>query len=122
MSKDWNGKSKTGKNTYESGNMYWKGTVDAVVEIPAGESVIMIWARGEPAYGIWPYMVVELDGEEIGERFVNSGESEKYNFKVKTNGGLRVLSVTFPNDGGEWEKGIDRNLYIGEARVIKDVR
>ena len=101
--------------------MYWTGTVDAAVGLPIGESAIKIRAKGEPAYGIWPYMVVELDGEDIGETFVTSSEWKEYTFNINSNGGTKVLSVTFVNDGGEWEKGTDRNLYIGEACVVGTV-
>jgi len=64
-------------------------------------------------------MIVELDGEEVGGSFIDSGEWKEYSFGVETSSGPKVLSVTFPNDGGDWKKGIDRNLYVGEARIVK---
>lgn len=121
LQKDWQGINESGKSTYKNGKMYWTGTVDALIDIPKGEGVLKIQAKGEPAYGVWPYMIIEVDGEEIGEVFVDSVEWKEYSFVVRTNGGVKVLSVTFPNDNGDWKKGIDRNLYIGKAWVVKDV-
>lgn len=113
----WVGKSESGKDAYKNGHMYWEGTVNRAVKLAGGKAVIHIQARGDAAYDVWPYMIVELDGEEIGEGFVDSSEWKGYSFGVDTEGGIKVLSVTFPNDDGDWEKGIDRNLYVGEVKV-----
>ena len=74
-------------------------------------------AKGSAADGIYPYMIVELDGEGIGEMFVDSTDWKEYLFDVDTDGGMKVLSVTFANDGGNEKKGEDRNLYVGKVRV-----
>lgn len=116
----WQGKSKDGSNVYVNGNMYWSGTIDRLLNFPAGQAVVKIRAKGSPASDVWPYMIVELDGEEIGETFVNNSEWEEYSFPVNTNPGPKVLSVTFLNDGGNAQKNEDRNLYIGEVEVIKN--
>ncbi|GAG51098.1 unnamed protein product, partial [marine sediment metagenome] len=98
---------------------YWEGTVNRAVKLPGGKAVIHIQARGDQAYDVWPYMIVELDGEEIGETFVGSSKWKEYSFEVDTEGGIKVLSVTFPNDGGDWERGIDRNLYVGKVKITQ---
>ncbi|MBN3038429.1 MAG: tetratricopeptide repeat protein [Candidatus Omnitrophica bacterium] len=113
---DWVGTSRNG-NVYEDGEMYWSGTMHKVLDIPAHRSIIIIRAKGESAADIWPYMVVELDGEEIGETFVDKPEWREYHFKINSSGGLKVLSVTFANDGGDSNQDTDRNLYIGEAKA-----
>jgi hypothetical protein len=114
--KDWKGVERGGEDIYEEGNMYWQGSVDAVVNVPEGSADVIIEARGTPASGIYPYMMVELDGEEIGEVFVGGPEWEEYRFGIDTEGGVKVLSVTFTNDYAA--DGEDRNLYLGEARVV----
>jgi tetratricopeptide (TPR) repeat protein len=122
----WQGKSRDGDNIYESGNMYWTGTIAAIISIPERGGKLVIQAKGSLADDIWPYMIVELDGHEIGETFVNSAEWKEYEFKIDTSEGtipsdsLKVLSVTFFNDGGNAQKNENRNLYIGEARIIKN--
>ncbi len=118
--KDWQGKALNGKQSYKNGNMYWTGTMDAVIEMPQGRAKINITAKGSQADQVFPYMIVELDGAELGEAFVDSLEWKEYSFKVDTEGGLKVLSVTFVNDGGNKEKKEDRNLYVGEAKIAGD--
>ena len=112
----WVGESKGG-DVYNNGNMYWEGTIDAVVDMPVGKTIIYIMAKGSAADGIYPYMIVELEGEGIGEMFVDNAEWKEYPFEVDTDGGVKVLSVTFANDGVNEEKGEDRNLYVGKVRV-----
>ena len=114
---DWHGNTPDGKFIYENGNMYWTGTIDAAIGVPQGGVTIKIRAKGQPADGVYPYMIVELDGEEIGESFVESPEWKDYEFKVNTTGGIKVISVTFVNDGGNAKE--DRNLFIGSAEILK---
>jgi tetratricopeptide (TPR) repeat protein len=113
----WSGKSDDGGNIYTNGGMYWSGTASRIIETPKGRCLLKIKAKGEEAYGVWPYMIVELDGEEIGERSVNSDQWREYSFNVNTNGGVKILSVTFPNDAGDPKKRIDRNLYVGDVKI-----
>jgi len=113
----WSGLSWDGKHKYSKGRIFWRGTTHAPIDLPQGRSVIGIQARGQDALGVWPYMIVSLDGEVIGELFVESVEWNKYSFVVNTEGGKKVLSVTYPNDGGNLQEGLDRNLYLGEANV-----
>ncbi|MFA5146596.1 MAG: carbohydrate-binding domain-containing protein [Candidatus Omnitrophota bacterium] len=115
---DWRGTDHSGKNPYVNGAMYWGGAVDAVIEMPPGPSVVRIKARGSPVEKVYPYMVVKLDAEEIGEAFAESPEWKEYSFKVRTDGGAKVLSVIFMNDLATDAE--DRNLFVGEAVITKD--
>lgn len=115
---DWQGRSDDKKNAYVNGNMYWAGTIDAAILMPNGKSTIRIQAKGSPADNIYPYMKVELDGRQIGTATISSSEWKQYDFKVMIDGGIKVLSITFINDGLNSAKGEDRNLYIGRAEVI----
>lgn len=119
LQKEWRGKDLAGKNLYENGEMYWTGRIDALLVLPSGKVAIQIQAKGTPAEDIYPYMVVELDGEEVGETFVNSSEWKEYRFTADTDGGPKVLSVKFLNDFVNTEKNEDRNLYIGETWIEK---
>ncbi len=115
----WFGKSRKGSNVYKNGNMYWPGTVNRIIGVSEGRILIKIKAKGDEAYGVWPYMVVELNGQEIGEASVNSEQWKEYEFKADTDGSIKTLSVTFVNDACDEKKGIDRNLYVGEVEVQK---
>lgn len=114
---DWHGKDVYGANEYHDGALYWTGTADAPIETPAGDVAVTVTAWGSPADGVYPYMIVLLDGKEIGETLVGA-EAKAYTFTTESSGGLGILSVTFANDGGN-AKGEDRNLYIGEVTVEK---
>ena len=116
----WRGLSANGKGVYKKGNMYWSGTMDTLINVPSGPAAIKIQARGSSAGGIYPYMIVELDGKEIGDAYVDSAEWKEYGFRVRTDGGMKALSVTFANDGGNKEKKEDRNLYVGESGVSRE--
>ncbi len=115
---DWQGVAENGQGIFKDGNMYWTGTVDALIDVPEGNSTLVITAKGSPANGVLPYMIVELDGKEVGETFVESSEWKKYSFAIDTSGGLRVVSVTFANNGSNGDKTEDRNLYLGEAKIV----
>ncbi|MFC1645700.1 carbohydrate-binding domain-containing protein [Candidatus Omnitrophota bacterium] len=116
---DWQGYAEGhSRRKFEDGNMYWSGTMNTVVNMPKGNTEISIEARGAPASGVYPYMIVELDGEEIGETVVDSGDWRQYSFVVNTNGGIKVLSVTYAND--ERRNNEDRNLFIGDTRIVEN--
>jgi len=115
---DWQGRADDKKNVYVNGNMYWAGTIDAAIRMPRGKTTIKIQAKGTPADGIFPYITVELDGKMIGEAYIGNTEWKPYTFTINTDGGIKVLSVTFVNDGANPAKGEDRNLYIGRAEAI----
>lgn len=111
----WEGVSSDGKNAYKNGDMYWRGTMSAPIVVPKGEAAIRIQMRGTPAGKIYPYVIIEMDGKEIGETLLDGSDWKEYSFKINTDGGLKVLSVTFVNDC--CDKNEDRNLFVGEVRV-----
>ena len=113
----WVGQSKIGKKLYNDGNLYWNGSVGKVIDIPVGSELVSIMAKGAPADDVWPYMIVEVDEEEIGEIFVSSDEWVEYIFKIGNISGRRVISVTFINDGSSKDGKEDRNLYVGDVTV-----
>jgi hypothetical protein len=114
LNKDWeNARSAAG--AYEGGAMYWSGTMYGAIAMPKGRAVISVGAKGTPADGIYPYMIVSLDGKRIGGAYVNSANFKEYRFDIGTEGGVKVLSVTFTNDARN--KTEDRNLYISNAKV-----
>lgn len=111
----WQGIALDGKSIYTYGNMYWSGTAYRTIELPYGGTVIYVKAKGTPAGGIYPFIFVSLDSHIVGGAYIESAEYKDYSFPVRTDGGVKVLGVTFTNDvaaGGE-----DRNLYLGEAWV-----
>jgi hypothetical protein len=119
---DWHGRSSDGAHEFKEGNMYWTGKMSAVLALPQVAASLIVQAKGSPADGIYPYMIVELDQDVIGETFVNNDEWKEYIFPLKTKPGLKVVSITFCNDVSDPQKNEDRNLYIGEARIVRDAQ
>ncbi|MDD5439058.1 MAG: carbohydrate-binding domain-containing protein [Candidatus Omnitrophica bacterium] len=122
----WQGGDPTGKAAFEHQLMYWNGTLSAVVNMKPGKAAIQIMARkflviaaadtAKPQY--FPYMIVTLDNESIGETFVANDRWQPYSFHVETDGGIKVLGIEFVNDFYDPKKGLDRNLAIGDGEII----
>lgn len=117
---DWTGATFGGKNIYRDGAMYWSGRIAALIEIPPDIKAIKLRMKGQKAAGTWPYAVIELDGNAIGEVYVDSGDWKEYEIKVSGHAGRRVLSVFFTNDRADGKE--DRNLYVDSAEAVKSGR
>src|SRR3989338_3933990 len=115
LKSDWQGAGLSENNIYKDGNMYWSGTIYGAMLFPKGSASINVEAKASQADGVYPCMLVSLDGERAGSAYVDGAEFKEYSFSVNTDGGVKVLGVTFTNDGGN--KNEDRNLYVGKARV-----
>ena len=119
LKSQWQGTVSVGSKPFIGGDMYWTGNIYAPILIPKGIATIILQAKGDKADNIPPHMIVELEGQEIGSIFVDSTEWKEYSFSINTDGGIKVLSVTFTNDGANQKLKEDRNLYVGEARVTQ---
>jgi hypothetical protein len=75
---------------------------------------VVLWGNGTPAGGIWPHFRLMIDGEEIGEGFIEAGRHE-YPFEVPQPIQVHRLRVVFDNDGTGLNE--DRNLYIHSVSV-----
>ncbi|MCK9554460.1 hypothetical protein M0R36_01370 [bacterium] len=111
----WLGVSEQGEQDIAHGNMFFNGIIFGAAEFPSGRAKLSICARGTKSDDMWPYMVVLLDDEIIGETFVDTLDWKEYSFDIDSDGGDKIISIMFINDGGNEKE--DRNLYIGEAWV-----
>jgi tetratricopeptide (TPR) repeat protein len=99
------------------GAMYGNGTIYAVIDMPEGECTVSVEAKASPLGGVWPYMVVEVDGAEAGGAFVDSAVMKTYRFKVNTAGGSSLIGISFINDAYDEARKKDRNLFVGQVKV-----
>ncbi len=113
---DWQGRA--------GGNLYWNAGCHARIKLLRGKVLLTIQARGTPAQGVWPHMVVMLDKKVIGETDVRSGEWKPYPFTKDVQTGEYTLWVYFTNDfclekdvGGEKIRE-DRNLFVGAGEML----
>ncbi len=113
----WVGISEQGDQDISGGNMFFNGIVFGAAGFSPGKSEIKISAKGAKSDDMWPYMIVLLDDEIIGETFVKTDDWSEYSFSINSDGGPKIISIMFINDGGNEKE--DRNLYIGDAWVEK---
>lgn len=91
--------------------------MDAAILVPKGEARLRIQARGTPAYGTYPYMIVKIDDKIIGSTFVSGPEWKDYEFKINSDGNIKILSIVFLNDAANKKLREDRNLFIGRVET-----
>ena len=84
-----------------------------------GEVKIRVYARGQPARGVWPRMQVRLGGRLLGEADVSSRKAKVYGFFAEVETGTERLEVSFLNDFWKLGGG-DRILYIEKAEIAYD--
>jgi len=106
------------------GDLYGNAGCHARITLLRGRVLFTIQARGTPAQGVGPHMVVMMDKEVIGEAEVTSEEWKTYSFTTDVETGEYTLWVYFTNDLC-WEKemrgtkiaGEDRNLFVGGGEI-----
>jgi len=94
-----------------------KSWIDAT--LPAGKFLLRIWAEGQKAGGEWPYMVVWIDDEMVGETWVDSDGMNPYTFQITVKEGSCRIGVAFMNDYYERIPNVDRNLILGHLEIFK---
>ena len=81
-----------------------------------GRYALDLMARGDPADGIWPLVVVSLDGKVIAQLYINSPVWDLYEIHQTLFSGRHAIRLFFANDAaGPGIQG-DRNFYLD--RVI----
>lgn len=80
-----------------------------------GSSDLVVVARGTPANGVWPTMVVTVDGGSARTFNVSSSSFAEYR-SAAPSAGVHKISVGFTNDFRTSTE--DRNLHIDLARVV----
>lgn len=121
----WRGLASNGKTEIIDGYLYRNGTVYTGLNMKPGIAIISIQAKKRQVINIsdpknpkyYPYIVAALDGVYAGGAFVRNDEWDSYDFTVRTDGGIRVLSVAFINDVYDPKKGEDRNVYVGDVKI-----
>jgi len=108
---EWRGPQ--GPKLYKSGRCW----ID--VSLSEGGHVFKLWARGDLAEDVWPYLVLWLDDEMIGERWVSSHEWRPYEFSKKVEEGKHRISVVFANDFYLIKPDSDRNLFVGDLEIYR---
>ena len=100
----------------DSGWDIWSnGSVSTSVPLAGGSTTINVVAKGTSAGGVWPNMVVKVNGVQVGSATVNSASYANYPLSFNASAGNSTVSVEFTNDaivGSE-----DRNLIVDKFSV-----
>gem|GEM_PF-1368037 len=105
----------TGGPSTGSWNLWSSGYLAASHPFTAGTATITVRAHGSSAAGVWPHMVVSVDGVPVGNASVSSATDADFSFPATVTAGNHEIRVTFDNDavlGAE-----DRNLFVVSVGV-----
>lgn len=90
--------------------------VNRALTIAATATPITVVARGTPVNGIYPIMVVRIDGNVVGTFNVNSSVFADYALSVNVAAATaHAIDIVFTNDG--FAAPEDRNLIVQSLRV-----
>ena len=93
-----------------------RGSVVGAVECAqTGPHAIGFKGKGSAACGVWPAVQVSLDGEEIGQVWVDDESPGVYGVEGHVTAGKHEIALTFTNDAQI--DGEDRNVYLAELYV-----
>jgi hypothetical protein len=106
----------TGGSTPGGWNIWANGFISTTHDFSSAPTRIYVVARGEPAFGVWPHMIVSVNGAPIGDVSVNSLDWESYAFDFDAGPGPQEIRITFDNDF--FSPPFDRNLLVDNLRVI----
>jgi tetratricopeptide (TPR) repeat protein len=108
---DWRGRNKE--------NICTKEGCRAGVILYRGKVRFTIHARGTPAQGVWPHMLVRLNKDVIGEVDVTTREFRQYSFTKDIETGTYTIWILCTNNLYEEEKKIvkDKNLFVGAGEI-----
>jgi len=84
-----------------------------------GMYILEVLARGTPAEGEYPIMEIRLDNKKVDAVIVSSESYKYYDIAIDLTKGRHKIALAFTNDLWLPEKGEDRNLYIGKARLFQ---
>jgi len=105
----------TGNSTWEGWNIYANGYISTNHTFGSGSTTLTVTAKGTPAQGVWPHMVVSVGGTRIGEATVSASEWTRYAFTFNASSGGKEIRVTFDNDHASSTE--DRNLLVDKVVV-----
>lgn len=97
-------------------NIWTNGNISTTHTFQAKPTRISVNARGEEAYGVWPHMVVSVNGSPIGNVTVDTEWYSEYTFDFLPSAGPQQIRVSFDNDAYAPPDN-DRNLVVDKVTV-----
>jgi hypothetical protein len=105
----------SGTDAGASGGAFWNvwsnGTISTTMTaLTSGVKRVAVTAKGDPAAGVWPHMLVKVDGTTVSDVTVGTDTWLSYGAALYLASGAHSLSVTYDNDANI--NGDDRNLLV----------
>lgn len=82
-----------------------------------GRYAVDLLARGDPAAGIWPIVIVFLDGERVAERYINTPVWNLFELHQPLLAGPHSIRVLYINNAVPPGVEEDRNFYLDKVIV-----
>jgi hypothetical protein len=101
----------TGGPATDGWNIWDNGFISTDHTFAPGYTEINVVARGDAAFGVWPHMVVTVDGEVVGDVNVTTAGWSTYTFAFNATAGNQQIRVAFDNDVYA-PPFADRNLIV----------
>lgn len=105
----------TGGSIQDGWNLKSNGFISTKHGFTSGATTLTVVAKGSIAAGVWPHMVVTVNGAPVGEAIVSTTSWSRYTFQLNATAGIQELRVIFDNDLRT--KREDRNLYVDKVVV-----
>jgi len=106
---------ETGGAITNGWNVWSNGGISTPHAFAAGAATLSVIAQGTVAAGVWPHMLVQIDGVTIGQTNV-SATFQTYSFNTTiASAGTKTLRIVFDNDHRTSTE--DRNLIVDKATV-----
>jgi endoglucanase len=105
----------TGGTTQDGWLIWGNGFISTNHGFTSGATTLTVVAKGAIAAGVWPHMVVTVNGVRVGEATVSVTNWTQYAFRFNASAGTQEIRVVFDNDATTSTE--DRNLFVDKVMV-----
>ncbi|MBI3534987.1 MAG: hypothetical protein HY072_05830, partial [Deltaproteobacteria bacterium] len=108
-------RSISGKRNVSHEKLYTDGEIGKEVEIPTGESLLVLKVRSNRVERSYGYLLIRLDHRVVNSLYINSEDFGEYTTRLKTEKKKHFLTIEFVNN--KKLPGQDRDVWIREIRL-----
>ncbi len=102
----------------QKSSLYSDGMSQIRFRIHQGNFALRLALRGQKAFDVGPFIMVKLNGREIGKTVIAEEEWTTLVFSPLGESEECILSVEFTNDVYDADRGQDRNLFLGDLEIM----
>lgn len=98
--------------------LYSIGTSSIRFKLEKTPFALRLWAKGERAFNVPPFVVIRLDDRVIARTMLVGEDFAPLILTPAAGEGEHVVSVEFINDISVPTLGQDRNVYLGDLEIL----